>query len=345
MLKGEKIHGYTILEDFKVAGGMSKVSFAGKGGKEYFIKEFLAPKYPTVDSPGSEKTKAKKREACDQFEKHHKELNNAIAKRCAGTGGNLIYALDFFREGTSYYKITEKIDIAPVSCESISKLPLGKKMLIVKSAVHSIRILHGLNIVHGDLKPDNLPIKEAKKGYIIKLIDFDDSYFESNPPKDKEEIVGTPEYYSPELASYIMDEDDEIDGSVLTCKSDIFALGIIFCEYFTGFKPILEKGYSSTWAWVKDGKDVSFKSGMSKSVESLVRKMLSLSPKDRPSISEVFSTLKGFEKDLDKSISRGPLPSGLIGTMTSVGGRPTPIAPHQEETEKSTLRGSLLKDI
>ena len=28
MLKGEKINGYRILEDFKVAGGMSKISFA-----------------------------------------------------------------------------------------------------------------------------------------------------------------------------------------------------------------------------------------------------------------------------------------------------------------------------
>ena len=107
-------------------------------------------------------------------------------------------------------------------------------LLIAKSAVHSIRILHGLKIVHGDLKPDNLPIKEAKAGYVVKLIDFDDSYFEGRPPKDHEELVGTPEYYSPEQAAYIMDEDEEIPGDTLTCKSDIFTLGIIFSEYFSG---------------------------------------------------------------------------------------------------------------
>lgn len=107
MLKGENIHGYHILEDFKVAGGMSKISFADKGGKIYFIKEFLAPKYPTPDSPGSDRIKEQKRRACDAFEKHHRDLNNAIGKCCAGTGGNLIYAIDFFREGASYYKVTE----------------------------------------------------------------------------------------------------------------------------------------------------------------------------------------------------------------------------------------------
>ena len=44
MLKGEVINGYRILEDFKIAGGTSKVSFAEKGGEVYFIKEFLDPK-------------------------------------------------------------------------------------------------------------------------------------------------------------------------------------------------------------------------------------------------------------------------------------------------------------
>ena len=64
MLKGEVINGYRILKDFVVAGGMSKVTFAEKGGKEYFIKEFLSPKYPLPDSPGSEKIKAQTRRAC-----------------------------------------------------------------------------------------------------------------------------------------------------------------------------------------------------------------------------------------------------------------------------------------
>lgn len=292
MLKGEIINGYRILEDFKVAGGMSKISFAEKGGKTYFIKEFLAPKYPTPDSPGSEKTKEKKRKACDEFEKHHRDLNNAIGKCCAGTGGNLIYAIDFFRSGASYYKVTEKIDISTLPCENIARLPLEKILLIARSATHSIRILHGLKIVHGDLKPDNLPIKEAMRGYVVKLIDFDDSYFEGNPPADRENLVGTPEYYSPEQAAYIMDEDEEIEGDTLTCKSDIFTLGIIFSEYFSGEKPILSGGHKSTWTCVNEGASFSFKKTLPTKIDKLIRSMLSSSPNDRPAINEVFNVLK-----------------------------------------------------
>ncbi|NJK84070.1 MAG: serine/threonine protein kinase, partial [Saprospiraceae bacterium] len=48
MLQGDIIKGYRIVKDFSTAGGgLSKWSFAEREGKEYFIKEFLSPKYPT----------------------------------------------------------------------------------------------------------------------------------------------------------------------------------------------------------------------------------------------------------------------------------------------------------
>lgn len=367
MLKGENINGYNILEDFKVAGGMSKISFAEKGGKTYFIKEFLAPKYPTSDSPGSERIKEQKRKACDEFEKHHRDLNTAIGKCCAGTGGNLIYAIDFFRNGASYYKVTEKIDISSLPCESISHLPLENILLIAKSAVHSIRILHGLKIVHGDLKPDNLPIKEASRGYVVKLIDFDDSYFEGNPPSDRENLVGTPEYYSPEQAAYIMDEDEEIEGSTLTCKSDIFTLGIIFSEYFSGEKPVLPSEYKNTWTCVNNGGSISFKRKLHPMIEELIRKMLSLNPSDRPNISEVFNVLKDvksgeFVAPSGGFATDGPKKPGLrfgpgfkptsskgvstAGASTTTSTSLTPDVKDSEtisESSSSGLRGSGLK--
>ena len=291
MRKGEDINGYRILKDFVVAGGMSKVTFAEKGGKEYFIKEFLSPKYPLPDSPGSEKIKAQKRKACDVFEKHHRELNKKIGSKVS-LGGNLVFAVDFFRSGTCYYKVTEKIDTTSLTCEEISLLPFDKILLIAKSVCYSIRILHDLNIVHGDLKPDNILLKKTPMGFSGKLIDFDDSYFSGNPPTDRESLVGTPEYYSPEQAAYIMDEDEEISGSTLTLKSDIFTLGIILCEYFTGKKPILTDGYGSIWSCVENCKPFSLAKAVPLIIEGLIRDMLSLRPVDRPTISEVFSILK-----------------------------------------------------
>lgn len=255
----------------------------------------MSPKYPTPDSPGSERIKEQKRSSCDAFEKHHRDLNTAIEK-CVGKGGNLIYALDFFRYGASYYKVTEKVDVSSLSTSEISRLPINSILLIAKSAAHSIGILHKEKIVHGDLKPDNLLIKKKSDTvYITKLIDFDDSYFESRPPEDKDNLVGTPEYYSPEQASYIMDEDDEVEGSVLTCKSDIFSLGIIFTEYFTGNKPIITGDYTSIWNCVQNEGALSFNGSLVPDIEHLLRSMLSLRPADRPTINEVLSALKNVD--------------------------------------------------
>ena len=287
MKKGDILNGYRILDDFKVAGGMSKISFAECGGKEYFIKEFLSPKYPTPDSPGSERIKAQKRKACEDFEAHHRKINQLIGER-VGTGGNLVYAISFFRNGTSYYKINEKIDTTGLSVEEISKLPLENILIIAKSVCSSLNILHELNIVHGDLKPDNILIKQTgEKLYTGKLIDFDDSYFSKNPPNDREAIVGTPEYYSPELAAYIMaDDDDDIEPSSMTLASDIFTFGIILTEYFTGSKPIFEEDIP-TWNAINKGLEISFSKKLPDGIETLLKMMLSKDPSKRPNIKSI----------------------------------------------------------
>ena len=308
MLKGENINGYIIQQDFIVAGGMGKISFARKGGKEYFIKEFLFPKYPLPDSPGNDKVKAQRLKDCEAFEKHHKELNRKISSKVS-LGGNLVFAVDFFRYGACYYKVTEKVDTTSMTCEDISRLPFSNKLIIAKSVCHSLSILHSLNIVHGDLKPDNILIKKVPASYSGKLIDFDDSYFSGNPPKDRDSLVGTPEYYSPEQADYIMDEDEETDGRTLTCKSDIFTLGIILCEYFTGQKPLLPVGSKGAiWSVAKEGKSFTFSKRIQRSIAEVITKMLRPNANERPTIREVFDVLKNAREDEPQVSSLGDRP-------------------------------------
>jgi len=301
MKRGDNIGGYHILQDFVVAGGMSKISFAEKNGNQYFIKEFLSPKYPVAGAPGSPDSIARKQKRCDVFEAHHRSLNDAIESKCA-FGGNLVYAIDFFRSGTSYYKVTEKIDVASLSPKDISKLPLEKILIILKTVTHSLKILHDLRIVHGDLKPDNILIKQTKTGgYTTKLIDFDNSYFSEAPPENTEEVVGTPEYYSPELAEYIKYGETEEDRKKLTVQSDIFALGVIFTEYLTGEKPIISTEYNYCWEACNDKTVIHFKDGgRTIKLRHLLSRMLQKDKETRPSIAEIFNLLKA--PDITKEI-------------------------------------------
>ena len=297
MKEGNNINGYRILRDFTTAGGgLSKWTFAERGGKQYFFKEFLAPTFPLDESPGSPKIKAQKRERCRLFEQHHSALKKAIDAKC-GTGGNLIYTVDFFRSGTKYYKVTEKVDVSTLTVKNIAALPFEKKVLILKTVAHSLEILHGLGIVHGDLKPDNILIKQTAEGYYTaKLIDFDNSYFSGNPPAASEEVVGDMVYYSPELALYIQ-KSGLVSAASLQTRSDVFALGLIYCQYLTGHLPAFSRRYQYACEAGINGERLKAASGVPPALADLLCEMMSAEPEKRPSVKEVFNRLKSVKFD------------------------------------------------
>jgi len=318
---GQTINGYTVVgvdgKDFSTkGGGLSTWTFARKGGVDYFMKEFLSPTYPLDSSPGSHKLKEKKKRDCLKFENHNKALITKVFKSVS-TRSDLIFTRDFFRYNTKYYKVTEKIDVSSISYKEISRLPIQKRLLIIKTVSHSLEILHKLCIVHGDLKLNNILIKKTDGGYYTsKLIDFDDSYFEFQPPSIRDEVVGDPVYYSPELENYILDKNDSI-GSDLSCKSDIFALGIIFCQYLTGLLPVgvaVDKYPSHI---VNNGGVISIANSIELPNEliGLVNSMLLKNAKDRPSISEIFTLLKSISSIHDISHIHGVIKDSAVDTI------------------------------
>ncbi|MBA3529069.1 MAG: protein kinase [Propionibacteriaceae bacterium] len=290
MKAGDVVNGYTILEDFKVVGaGLSKWTFAERGGRQYFIKEFLSPTYPDEHAPGSEKTKAKKRARCAIFEAHHRGMQNAL-KPLSAYGGNLIVTLDFFRWGAKYYKVTEKVDAEGLSGTDVADLELRLQLVLMKSVAHSLKILHDLHIVHGDLKPSNILIKRTELGYTSKLIDFDSSYIAGRPPPP-EEIVGTINYYSPELLGYI--QEAGVPPTELGVAADVFALGLIFTEFLTGASPPFDAPrYHEPAVAVRSGETLRIpRSGVLPQLADLVDGMLAADPARRPTIAQVHATL------------------------------------------------------
>ena len=300
------LNGYRLLEDFRVVGaGLSEWSFAERGGREFFIKRFLSPTYPEADAPGSERIKAKKRARCAAFEAHHRGIQAAMAPLTT-YGGNLIATLDFFRIGAKYYKVTEKVDVAGLQTRDIAALDFPAQLVLLKTVAHSLKILHDLRIVHSDLKPSNVLVKRTELGYTTKLIDFDSSYIAGNPPPP-EEIVGTMNYYSPELVRYI--QGSAAPGE-LTEASDIFALGLIYAEYLSGAMPPFDPAHHEPAIAVLHGQPLKLGSLRAPtSVTDLIERMLLPNPAARPSVAQVHSTLMSLRGGVAPSTTaRAPVP-------------------------------------
>ena len=337
MKAGEVVNGYTILEDFKVVGaGLSKWTYAERGGRQYFIKEFLSPTYPDDDAPGSAKTKAKKRARCATFENHHRSVQHALAPLSV-YGGNLIVTLDFFRWGAKYYKVTEKVDAAGLNTADVVTLGPKAQLVLMKTVAHSLKILHDLRIVHGDLKPSNILIKRTELGHTTKLIDFDSAYIAGRPPPP-EEIVGTINYYSPELLCYI--QEAGVSPGELGVASDVFALGLIYTEYLTGAPPPFDAGtHHEPAVAVRSGQTLRIpRAGLPQQLADLVDTMLSTDPARRPTIAQVHSTLMTIRPN-NPAESPPPPPTTLRGKgLKAAPPRAAAAGPHRA----SSLVGKLL---
>lgn len=326
----EVLNGYRIVSEWTTAGGgMCKWAFAERDGDEYFIKQFLRPTYPLVEGPGSKETKARKKKACESFERHHERLLASLSG-LTGSGGHLIVTKDFFRVGAKYYKVTDRVETTSLSIPDIAKIePPRKRVILALTIAHSLEILHRKGIVHGDLKPANiLPKLTAKGVFVAKLIDFDDSYRVGEPPPPGE-VVGDLSYYSPELLRYVQYEGD---GAELGCPSDIFALGIVLCQYFQGELPaVSSEGHEgkhtvSIAEAVARGQEL--RTGLEESwpdMDALLRSMLQLRPESRPTIAEVAQSLKVI-RDLETKGARTRPPTAERAKLRSVTGEATASA-------------------
>ncbi len=110
---------------------------------------------------------------------------------------------------------------------------------IVGQASRALDLTHAAGIVHRDLKPDNLfALRRADGSVHIKILDFGIAKAVTSGPSRNTTNIGTPLYMAPE----------QLDGTALDGRADVFALGHIAFELLTGehyWEPELRSAPSS----------------------------------------------------------------------------------------------------
>ncbi|HLE61886.1 MAG TPA: serine/threonine-protein kinase [Pyrinomonadaceae bacterium] len=102
----------------------------------------------------------------------------------------------------------------------IGRLPSDKAVQIARQICAGLAAAHEAGVLHRDLKPSNVMIDGDGNA---RILDFGLAGL-SEEFRDEEISSGTPAYMAPE----------QLDGSAVTVRSDIYSLGVVLYELFTG---------------------------------------------------------------------------------------------------------------
>ena len=281
---------YELLAPFQNKNaGFSRWTYAVKDKKAYFLKEFLNPVYPMGDSI-SEIMQKQRIKDCEEYQQKKKRLYEAINR---ASDGNMIRIHEFFRCDSHYYIATEKVEAQKVLLKDITTYSKKQRLLLCKTIAHAVKGLHDAHIVHADIKENNILLKQTRTGSLIgKIIDFDCSFFESDPPKTEDELGGDQVYLAPEACQFICGEEVE-----LSCKIDVFALGLLFHQYLTGELPEFDTNeYDYAFEAVLDDQKLQVSPELPEKMQSMLNGMLEGDPKKRLSMDRVYRMFDGEEK-------------------------------------------------
>ncbi len=166
---------------------------------------------------------------------------------------------------------------------------------ILRQVFGAVSAAHDKGIIHRDLKPDNIYLERRPPvEHFVKVLDFGIAKFNvagsksaasrTGPP------MGTPQYMSPEQCT----------GEGVTEASDLYALGVIVFEMFTGQLPFSKNSYlEMLLAHLREApRRPSELAPMSAELEDLILWPLKKDPAERP------RSVKAFAAPLLKVLAR-----------------------------------------
>ncbi len=225
----------------------------------------------------------------------HKEVKVARAI----THPNVCRMYDIGEAGGLHFLSMEYVDGEDLSSllHRIGRLPQDKAVGFARQLCAGLAAAHAQGVLHRDLKPGNVMIDGQGRARIMDfgLAGLAEDFQEG-------ELAGTPAYMAPE----------QLERGRVSFSSDLYSLGLVLYETFTGRRPIDATSRREIMAIHRSGppsQPSSIVEGLDPLVEQTIMRCLEVDPEQRPrSALEVSGGLPGGDP-LAAALAAGETPS------------------------------------
>jgi len=195
----------------------------------------------------------------------------------------------------------------------IGRLPAEKALMLTRDLCAGLAAAHEKGVIHRDLKPANVMIDGRGRG---RITDFGLAL----AGEGSRELAGTPLYMAPE----------QFEEAAASARSDIYALGLVLYEIFTGRRAFDSPSAEEALDWKRRGnfsRPSQLMRDIPPAIEQVIERCLSPLPQARPAtVEEVLRELPGFDP-LAAAIAAGETPSpGMVAAAAERGDLPRAAA-------------------
>ena len=236
----------------------------------------------------------------DGFDRMLERFQNEVrvARQVSHPNVCRVYDLGEF-EGMPYMSM-EYVDGEDLSglLSRIGRLPADKALDIARKICAGLAAAHDKGVIHRDLKPANIMLD--KRGNAV-IMDFGLAAV-TNELRGPEARSGSPAYQAPE----------QLRGEEVTAKSDIYALGLVLYELFTGKRAYEAKSIADLIRIQEEAQFVSMNSiaaDIDPGVEKAIRRCLNPAAVQRPISALSVSALLPGGDPLAAALAAGETPS------------------------------------
>jgi serine/threonine protein kinase len=211
-LVGRTIGGRYLVSELIGTGGMGTV-YRGRHqlvGRDVALK-FLAPRY--ARDPSARERFLREARAANRIDHEHIIDITDFGE----TSDNLVFLVMEYLDGEPLGKALEN-----------GPMETRRALTIAWQLATALARAHELDVIHRDIKPDNIFLLQRRGGDFVKLLDFGlAKVMGEHRLTATGKVFGTPEYLAPEQAR----------GDTLTGAADQYSLGCVLYEMLSGQLP------------------------------------------------------------------------------------------------------------